>query len=325
MARLVMLAVIAALVQQAPPSTDIYLVEMAGGLESLKQAKPQPVAVEKGYDNQPSFTPDGRTILFTANRDGKQMDIYEHSRGGPTRQLIATPEGEYSPTITPDGAISVIRVEADGTQRLWRFERNGTNPHVLLANVKPVGYHAWIDGARLALFVLGPPATLRLARPGEGPAETVATDIGRSIHRVPGTRAVSFVQRESDGRFMVKQLDPDSKRITTLTEAVAGSSDRDCAWMPDRTLLMSAGTRVFAWKDGDKSWREVYDVKPFGLGNVSRLAVSADGRALALVVAGHVVAGLQPRPRAHAAVRQVRLKPRHHEHSDRAALRPPEY
>jgi hypothetical protein len=55
--------------------------------------------------------------------------------------------------------------------------------------------------------------------------------------------------------------------------------------MPDGTLLMSAGTRVFAWRTGDTSWREVYDVKPYRLGNVSRLAVSPDGRALAFVVA----------------------------------------
>jgi hypothetical protein len=231
MFRRLLVAAIASFVQQAPPSTDIYLVEMSGGLASLEGAKPQPIAVEKGYDNQPSFTPDGRAILFTANRDGKQMDIYEHTRGGSIRHLIATPEGEYSPTITPDGAISVIRVEADGTQRLWRFERDGTKPHVLLANVKPVGYHAWIDGGRLALFVLGPPATLRLARPGEGAAEIIATDIGRSIHLIPGRRAVSFVQRESDGRFVVKQLEPDrsaSPRSWMPSPAVPIATARGC-------------------------------------------------------------------------------------------------
>jgi Tol biopolymer transport system component len=267
----------------APPATDIYLVEMTGGLDSLSAAKPQPIAIEKGYDNQPSFTPDGM-VLFTANRDGKQTDIYEYTRGGTTRVLIATPESEYSPTITPDGGVSVIRVESDGTQRLWRFDRNGANPHVLLANVKPVGYHAWIDGGRLVLFVLGPPATLRLARPGEGPAEVVATDIGRSIQRVPGSRAVSFVQREGESRFVVKQLDPDSKRITTLTDAVAGSADRDSAWTPDGTLLMSAGTRIVAWKAGESAWRDVYDVKPHRLGAVSRIAVAPDGKAIAFVV-----------------------------------------
>jgi Tol biopolymer transport system component len=87
---LVLCAAIAIFAQQKPPqpapppSTDIYLLEMTGGLDSLKNAKPQPIATEKGYDNQPSFTPDGRTILFTANRDGKQMDIYQHTRGGAT-------------------------------------------------------------------------------------------------------------------------------------------------------------------------------------------------------------------------------------------------
>jgi len=122
MTRLLFAASIAVFLQQAPPSTDIYLAEMKGGLESLKTAKPQPIAVEKGYDNQPSFTPDGRALVFTANRDGKQMDIYEHARSGATRQLVATPEGEYSPTITPDGALSVIRVEADGTPEYWAEE-----------------------------------------------------------------------------------------------------------------------------------------------------------------------------------------------------------
>ena len=272
--------------QPAPPATDIYLLELTGGLESLRSAKPRPVANAKGYENQPSFTPDGRVILFTANRDGKQMDIYEHALGGATRPLISTPEGEYSPTMTPDGGISVIRVERDSTQRLWRFDRDGSTPRVLLENVKPVGYHAWVDNNLLAVFVLGQPATLRLARPGPGDAEIIASDIGRSIQRIPGTRAVSFVQREGDGKFVVKELNVDSKQITALTPAVEGSSDRDTAWMPDRTLLMSAQTKLFAWKARDSAWREIYDVAPHRLGHVSRIAVSPDAKAIAIVVAG---------------------------------------
>ena len=48
------------------------------------------------------------------------------SRRARRRRVTNTPESEYSPTVTPDGAhISVIRVEADGTQRLWRFTLDG--------------------------------------------------------------------------------------------------------------------------------------------------------------------------------------------------------
>jgi Tol biopolymer transport system component len=287
-AAVALLSLLQAAPPSPPPSTDIYLLELLGGLDSLKNVKPRPVATDKGYENQPFFTPDGRMILFTANREGKQTDIYEYTIGGATRPLIATPESEYSPTITPDGGISVIRVESDGTQRLWRFDRDGSTPRVLLENVKPVGYHAWIDNSLIALFVLGQPATLRLARPGPGEAETLASGIGRSIHRVPGKRAVSFVHREGDGTFAVKELNVDDKRITTLTPVVEGSTDRDTAWTADGTLLMSARSKVFAWSAsarGSTGWREVFDVAPHRLGNVSRIAVSPDGKAIAIVVA----------------------------------------
>jgi hypothetical protein len=113
-----------------------------------------------------------------------------------------------------------------------------------------------------------------------------ASDIGRSLHRVPGTGSVSFVQREASGEFWVKQIEMSSKTITPLVKAVDGSTDRDMAWMPDgRTLLMSAGTKVFSWTRGAAGWTEVFDAAPQALGAVSRLAVSPRGDAIAIVVA----------------------------------------
>jgi hypothetical protein len=66
---------------------------------------------------------------------------------------------------TRDGRhISVIRVESDGTQRLWQFTLDGREPTALLPGIKPVGYPVWTDASILALFVLGGegrPATLQ--------------------------------------------------------------------------------------------------------------------------------------------------------------------
>ena len=153
-------------------------------------------------------------MLFTANRDGKQTDIYEFDRATRrARQLVATPEGEYSATITPDGkGISVIRVEADGTQRLWRFDRNGSNPKVVLSEIKPVGYHAWVDADRLVLFVLGKPSTLQTAPVSTGKGTVVASNVGRSILRMPGSNSISFVERLENGEHWVKELNPDDRR-----------------------------------------------------------------------------------------------------------------
>lgn len=282
----------AALRPQTP--TDLHLFPMAGGLDSLKTATPEPVATARGYENQPFFDPDGRRLLYTANLDGRQTDIYEYDRSTrTTRQLTRTPEGEYSPTIPAvrpgaprlarDG-FTAIRVEADGTQRLWQFDRAGQRPELVLTDIKPVGYHSWIDEDRVALYVLGTPPTLELARVSTGAIDRIAADIGRTLREVPRSGRVSYVQRTPDGAYMLQAFDPDTKFITELTATAPGSLDRDYAWMPDgRTVLMTAGTTVVSWTLGTAGWRPVLDVALHGLGAASRLAVSPDGDALVLV------------------------------------------
>jgi hypothetical protein len=253
----------------------------------LNETIPVPVAVEGGYENQPAFDEGGQVILFTAMRDGVQTDAYRFDRrDGSTRALWTTPEGEYSPTPTPDSAAySVIRVEADGTQRLWRFPRDGGEPSRVLADIQPVGYHTWVDEETAGLFVLGQPATLQIARVGTGTADVAASGIGRSLHRVPGTRKVSFVQREGEDEFWIDEIDVDTHVITRLVRMVEGSSDRDYAWMPDgNTILMSAGTGIHRWARGDGQWTQVVDVARHGLGTVTRLAISPAADALAIVV-----------------------------------------
>lgn len=273
-----------------PPGTDIYQVPLTGGLASMRAAVPTPVSIEPGYDNQPMFSPDGSRILFAVNRDGKQTDVFAFDIASRrVSQLTRTPENENSPTFLPSGVadaggFSVVQSEMDRTQRLWRFNAQGQNPQLILANIKPVGYHAWVDADHVALFVLGQPATLQLARVSTGAAETVASDVGRSLHRIPGTRLVSFVQKEASGEYWLKQIDVDSKKIDPLTRTVEGSENRDCAWMPDgKTVLMTSGTKVWAWTRGAAGWNEVFDGAPHKLGALSRLNVSPKGDAVALV------------------------------------------
>src|SRR4030095_13891111 len=94
-------------------------------------------------------------------------------------QITNTPEGEYSPGVMPDGTrFSVVRVEAGGTQRLWSFALDGSDPKGVLNDVKTVGYYAWVDNATVALYVLGGdgnPSTLQVADVSTGKA-TVVTE-----------------------------------------------------------------------------------------------------------------------------------------------------
>lgn len=280
---------------QQPPATDVFLADLARVDGRWTVGKPINISASPGYDNQPFFTPDGGALLFTSARGpvasacGKpQTDIYRYDMKSRTvSQVTSTPECEYSPTVTPTGDISVVRVEADGTQRLWRFTADGRNPSLVLAGVKPVGYHAWMDANTVALFVLGQPATLQIADAITGKTAIVARDIGQSMARIPGG-GVSFVQQAGERgartltvtQLSVQNGTPQTKRLTAV---VAGASQAHLAWGPEGTLFMAHDGWLHAWRQGTTAWERVADLNALGLRTVTRLAVSPGGDRLALV------------------------------------------
>lgn len=232
-----------------------------------------------GYDNQPSFMPGGDTLLYTSIREDKQADTYRYSQiTKRSEKLTNTPESEFSPTIAPDGkSFYTVRVEAGQSQRLWRFDLDGTNPQLILPAVKPVGYFAFADSLTVALFILGTPHTLQLADIVTGRIETVASDIGRSIWKVPGRRSISFVQKETDGVSWIKEVDPRTRKVRTIAKALEGSDF--FAWTPKRILLMSKGVKLYEWTG--VTWQEIASFPH----EISRIAVSPKGTRIAVVLA----------------------------------------
>lgn len=303
-----MCACAASLHAQPSNDPDVYLASLAIKDGKVTIGAPVNISNSPGYDNQPSFTPDGKAVLFTSGRaSGAAPALQPQGRGQaapPTdiyrydietkavTRVTSTPESEYSPTVMPDGQhISVVRVEADGTQRLWKFDMTGGNPSLVLADVKPVGYHAWIDANTLALFVLGQdrqPATLQIADVRSGKAQVVATGIGRSVLRTP-SGDISFVRQVRSApdvppNYTIEQVGKSGTSAPALLIApVPGSGDPNLAWTADGTLLMAHEGALYAWRKGDSNWTRAADLAALGLSGVTRLAVSPRGDRLAIV------------------------------------------
>jgi hypothetical protein len=269
-----------------PPDADIWLATLVrdsqgtlAGIGEVIHAVARP-----GYDNQPFFRPDGRGFWYTEIDDLGQADIhwYDLELGETSAVTTTAPESEYS--ATPLGAgegFSAIRVEADSTQRLWRFDADGSNAAVLFEHIAPVGYHAWADSRTVVMFVLGDPATLRVADTSIGEAQVVARDIGRSVQQIPGTAHVSFVQRLPDGGTEIRRLMRGSGVSDLIATGIEGGEFH--AWTPDGVLLQAHGSRLYAWIDGDtQEWVEIGDLAGVA-DNLSRLAVSPDGSLVAVV------------------------------------------
>jgi hypothetical protein len=272
----------------APPSTDVWIADLARSGDRWTLSAPRDLTPRPGYDNQPAFLPDGAHLLYTSQR-GAQSDIFELelSTGG-ERAVTATAESEYSPTPLSDGAhVAVVRVEPDGTQRLWRFPLAGAvggAPEPIAPEVRGVGYQAWIDPETVAVFVLGEPFTLQIVDLRAGTTLRVAEQIGRSIHRVPGARAVSFTAPDGDG-FAVFSIDATGGSARRLAPAPA-SEEKDYVWTPDGVLVAAVDARLFRLQPGvDADWVEFADLAPAGVKQITRLAISADGSRLAFVAA----------------------------------------
>lgn len=268
---------------QGPGGTEIYLARLTdrGGTQTLSE--PLNITRRVGYDNQPSFSPDGLLVYYTSYRDG-QTDTYLYVLADrTTRQVTNTPESEYSPTVTPAGdRFSVVRVEQDSTQRLWTFALDGSDPQLLIATVAPVGYYTWLAHERVAMFVLGTPNTLRIWAQDTPHAISVAADIGRTLTRDPRSADLTFIQHDESGESWITVRETASGEFRRITRTPANEF---FAWTPDGTLLSGDGSKVFAFRPGDASWREIADYTSTGLTGITRIAVSPDGTHVAFVAA----------------------------------------
>jgi Tol biopolymer transport system component len=265
---------------QAAPGTDVYLVSLTPRGGRLVAGAPVNLTARAGYDNQPAFTPDGQALLYsTIGADG-HADFCRIELATMARACRATtPESEYSPAVAPMGGVSVVRVERDSTQRLWRFPDGEGEPEVLFPALKPVGYYAWVDADHVVAFVLGTPATMQAADRVTSRADTIATDVGRSPQRMPDG-GISFLQREG-GVWLLRRYDPVARQTTTITRALSGSDFH--AWMPDGNLLMARGDELFRWRSDAPAWQPLAAFAADGIRQITRLAVSPDGRFLAFV------------------------------------------
>ncbi|GAB4036063.1 TolB family protein [Spirosoma gilvum] len=267
----------------AQADTDIFLVDVT--LSPLKVGTPQNITQRKGYDNQPSFSPDGTSLLYTSMQADGQTDIYQYALDSKiTTQLTRTAEGEYSPTVTPDRAyFSVIRVEGDKTQRLWKFPLSGAGePTLVLPHVKPVGYHCWLDSDWLALFILGSPNSLQLAKPSTGDTLRVDNSIGRTLLKIPGKPVLSYVHKQDATHWVIKQFDLRTRQSSIIAPTLEGSED--FIWTPDGTILMGRGPVLYQYNPKTTSgWQPVADFSSVGIKQITRLAIDPQGKKLALV------------------------------------------
>lgn len=270
--------------QAPPPDTDILVFDMKEKKGKITLSNDKNVTNRKGYDNQPAFF-NNDYLMFSAHNNGQNdimiLDLYEDK----LTNLTNTKESEYSPFPVPGyNSFGTIRVEADGTQRLWMFQMNGkTEPKVVFENLAPVGYFAWNTDNDVLMFVLGQPATLVMANANEVDDKIITKNIGRTIKLIPEGKDFAFERREENGDVIIYRLDAGTKELAEVIKKPTGSND----WVitQEGTYITSVGSKLWMFnpKKGTE-WKELTDLGEKAGKGITRMAVNSNNKRLAVVI-----------------------------------------
>ena len=270
--------------QDSPPGSDIFIASIDISHAKIIIGTPRNLTNRKGYDNQPAFTLDGKGFLYSSFRENGQTDIYHYDiESNISYSVTSTPESEYSPTpMRGKSTFSTVRVEMDDVQRLWQFNMDGTDPTVILDSVFNVGYHGWGDEFSVGLFIVGSPHTFNLANTVTGRSVLIAENSGRSIHKVPGENALSFVHKTAEDEWWIKKVDLKSRLVTPISRTIPGSEDY--AWTSNGILLMAKSSSLYKLDPRvDDKWEIIVSFTESALRNIKRIAVSPNDDQLLMV------------------------------------------
>lgn len=271
-----------------PQGTDVWMFKYMYESGTYRILSGFNLSNHEGYDSQPSFSANGSYMLWTSERDSGQTEIYRYDlTGKSSTRLTQTSVSEYSPTYMDDGRfISAVVVEADSTQRLWKYNKSNLKSEVILPKVTGVGYHTWFDDKTLFLFQLTEPFSLVMCDTKSQVTRTVATNIGRcmSIYKTAKRKIMLYVQIDDAGKKWIKALDSNGQPAAEFTPVPCLEGSEDYGVDKRGNLLMASGSKVYSWKLGvDTAWQLNFDLSGYNVNNISRIAISPDGSHIAVV------------------------------------------
>jgi hypothetical protein len=265
----------------AQPNSEVFLSDITWLNEKVELVNLKNISNKEGYDNQPSFA-DDTTVLFSSTRNG-QTDIKSYKISTDENSWLTNTSigSEYSPLKIPDiEAISAIRLDNDGLQRLYQYSPASGTSKVLLTDLK-VGYHVWFNATILVTSVLGDNRMdLVVSNLKDSTSETVQKNVGRSLHKIPNSNLISFISNEN-GTSSIKSLDPISGAIDTII--ILPDPVQDICWLTDNIILIPDGRMITQLNIVDGNRSILHQFKKDEINRISRMAVSADGKHLAFV------------------------------------------
>jgi TolB protein len=226
-----------------------------------------------GRDRSPSWSPDGRWIVFESDVESFS-DIYRVSRDGSgLTRLTRNAQGNFEPALSPDGTQIAFVSSRDGDPELYRMRADGTKQQRLTAFHSEDWGPRWSpDGKRLAFLsdrggrarihvvnadgthlrtLAGPPPEVAgrglpspgdagAARPAPGPPGTSEEESDPTWS--PDGTQLAYITRRAGTKARIWIVDLAAGDPRPLTDGTHG--DEAPAWSPDGRYLAFTSDRA---------------------------------------------------------------------------------
>ncbi|WP_299114518.1 nuclear transport factor 2 family protein [uncultured Winogradskyella sp.] len=263
-------------------NTEVYLFDISNADGKLSLSNQRNVSNNEGYDNQPSFYNDN-ILAFVSTRNG-QTDIAKYNiRDKAVSFLNSTPDGgEYSPLKIPNSKdISAVRLDNDGKQRLYRYDfKTGKSTELIKDLV--VAYYTWYDENTVVSAVIEDDGlNLFVTDIKAQKSRKYATNVGRSFHKIPNSKLVSFVSKEEE-RWALKSLNPHTGETEVIMQLP--NKIEDVCWLIDGSVIIPINNVVYKFNPKkDERFNTLANLQDDNLQKITRISTNEIGTMLALV------------------------------------------
>ena len=153
-----------------------------------------------------------------------------------------------------------------------------------LKQLKDVAYFHFYTNNILVSAVLGENTLdLVVSNLQEKTNDTLLIDVGRSIHRVPNSKYVSYtaLNEEKNHDLYLLEIDGDLESYFVCQLPIGVE---DYTWLNDTQILIGSRNKLYVYDTMEnEDWIEVADLSLFKIKDISRLSVSPKGSKLAIV------------------------------------------